>query len=106
MILCIRLNAKWLRKKRLPITSGFTQAGVYARRQFCTEMNVCTPQEVQWKPPPREAAGTLYASGGQLGEVIKRIFDFVWVDNSARNLAAFDFAQFVNFVKKEYVNKL
>jgi len=36
-----------------------------ARRQFCANLNVITPQEVQWKPPLRQAAGTLSASGGQ-----------------------------------------
>ena len=46
-------------------TSGFTQAEVYARRQFCANLKVCTPQEVQWKPPLRQAATTLVASGGQ-----------------------------------------
>jgi hypothetical protein len=34
------------------------------RRQFCANLNVITPQEVQWKPPLRQAAGTLHASGG------------------------------------------
>ena len=44
--------------KRQQITSGFTQAGVYARRQFCADLEVyrppeplCTPACV--KPPPR-----------------------------------------------------
>ena len=27
-------------------TSGFTQAGVYARRQFCADIQVCSPQEL------------------------------------------------------------
>jgi len=35
-----------------------------ARRQFCGKLNVITPQEVQWKPPLRQAAGTLPASRG------------------------------------------
>jgi hypothetical protein len=34
------------------------------RRQFCGNLNVITPQQVQWKPPLRQAAGTLPASGG------------------------------------------
>jgi hypothetical protein len=38
------------------------------RRQFCAELDVITPQEVQWKPPLRQAAGTLGASGGQCSE--------------------------------------
>jgi len=36
----------------------------YARRQFCAKLNVITPQQVQWKPPLRQAAGTLWASLG------------------------------------------
>jgi len=28
------------------IKSGFTQAGVYARRQFCADYQVCSPQEL------------------------------------------------------------
>ena len=30
-----------------------------ARRQFCAKLHVITPQQVQWKPPLRQAAGTL-----------------------------------------------
>jgi hypothetical protein len=33
------------------------------RRQFCGKLNVTTPQQVQWKLPLRQAAGTLSASG-------------------------------------------
>jgi len=44
-------------------TSGFTQAGVYARRQFCADLEVCRPQELLWNPRLREAATTLHASG-------------------------------------------
>ena len=47
------------------LTSGFTQAGVYARRQFCTDIQVCRPQELLCTPRLREAATTLPASGGQ-----------------------------------------
>ena len=32
-----------------------------ARRQFCGKLHVITPQEVQWKPPLPQAAGTLAA---------------------------------------------
>jgi hypothetical protein len=32
------------------------------RRQFCGKLHVITPQQVQWKPPLRQAAGTLSAS--------------------------------------------
>jgi len=56
-------------KKDLLLTSGFTQAGVYARRQFCADIQVCSPQELLWNPRLREAATTLGASrrhrGGQ-----------------------------------------
>jgi hypothetical protein len=30
------------------------------RRQFCANLNVIPPQQVQWKPPLRQAAGTLW----------------------------------------------
>jgi len=36
-----------------------------ARRNGSVNLKVCTPQEVQWKPPLRQAATTLTASGGQ-----------------------------------------
>jgi len=32
-----------------------------ARRQFCANLNVIIPQQVQCKPPLRQAAGTLAA---------------------------------------------
>jgi len=32
-------------KKRQQLTSGFTQAGVYARRQFCGNLEVYHPPE-------------------------------------------------------------
>jgi len=52
-------------KKRQPITSGFTQAGVYARRQFCVDLEVCRPPEPLWNPPRlREAATTLSVTLG------------------------------------------
>ena len=35
-----------------------------ARRQFCADFTVITPQQVQWKPPLRQAAGSL---GAMLG---------------------------------------
>ena len=47
------------------LTSGFTQAGVYARRQFCGNLEVYRPPEPLWNPRLREAATTLNASGGQ-----------------------------------------
>ena len=35
----------------LPLTSGFTQAGVYARRQFCGNLEVYCPPEPLCPPP-------------------------------------------------------
>jgi len=49
------------------LTSGFTQAGVYARRQFCGNLEVYHPPETLWNPRLREAAPTLGASGRQRG---------------------------------------
>jgi len=51
--------------KALPTTSGFTQAGVYARRKFCADLEVYRPPEPLWNPRLREAATTLGVSGGQ-----------------------------------------
>jgi len=34
-----------INKNAQPLTSGFTQAGVYARRQFCADLEVCRPPE-------------------------------------------------------------
>jgi len=45
----------------LHTTSGFTQAGVYARRQFCADLEVYRPPELLWNPRLREAATTLAA---------------------------------------------
>ena len=50
------------KEKDQPITSGFTQAGVYARRNICANLQGSTPPEVQCKPPLRQAARTLYAT--------------------------------------------
>ena len=49
-------------------SKGLAQWRQLARRQFCANLHVTTPQEVQWKPPLRQAAGTLGASGRQRGE--------------------------------------
>jgi len=43
--------------KRQQLTSGFTQAGVYARRQFCADLEVYHPPKPLWNPRLREAAG-------------------------------------------------
>jgi hypothetical protein len=42
-----------------------------ARRKCSANLEVCLPQEVQCKPPLRQAAGTLHASGGQCSGKIK-----------------------------------
>ena len=47
--------------KELPITNGLAQWRQLSRRQFCVKLHVILPQEVQWKPPLRQAAGTLAA---------------------------------------------
>ena len=52
-------------QKKRQITSGFTQAGVYARRKFCADLEVYRPPEPLWNPRLREAATTLTASVGQ-----------------------------------------
>ena len=41
------------------LTSGFTQAGGDARRQFCGDLEVYRPPEPLWYPRLREAATTL-----------------------------------------------
>ena len=64
--------SKETEKKALRLTSGFTQAGVYSRRQFCADIQVCSPQELLWTPRLREAATTLTASGGQRVWTMKR----------------------------------
>ena len=51
--------------KRLHTTSGFTQAGVYSRRQFGADIQVCSPQELLCNPRLREAANTLPAIAGR-----------------------------------------
>jgi len=38
---------------------------VYARRQFCGDLEVCRPLEPLWNPRLREAATTLQAMPGQ-----------------------------------------
>ena len=43
----------------------FGAMAAVARRQFCAKLNVITPQEIQCKPPLRQAAGTLLAMAGQ-----------------------------------------
>jgi len=55
----------YLRKiKRMNNTAANGRFGAMAavpRRQFCANLHVILPQQVQWKPPLRQAAGTLQA---------------------------------------------
>jgi len=44
--------------KHLQPTSGFARAGVYARPNFCSDFQACSPLKPLWapalaKPPPR-----------------------------------------------------
>ena len=61
-----------INKKGRRLTSGFTQAGVYARRQFCADLEVYRPPEPLWNPRLREAATTLEAMRGQRSAIGKR----------------------------------
>ena len=51
--------------KRQQLASGFTQAGVYSRRQFCADLEAHRPPEPLWNPRLREAATTLGAMAGR-----------------------------------------
>jgi hypothetical protein len=44
------------------------------RRQFCGKLNVIIPQQVQWKPPLRQAAGTLAAMRATVRCEMKKIW--------------------------------
>jgi len=65
------LNEHNIKKMGERLTSGFTQAGVYARRQFCADLEVCRPPELLWNPRLREAATTLSETDGKLSAVRK-----------------------------------
>ena len=46
----------------MPAYNGrFGAMAAVARRQFCGKLYVIPPLQVQWKPPLRQAAGTLAA---------------------------------------------
>jgi hypothetical protein len=47
------------------ITRRFGVMAALARRKFGGTLEVCLPPEVQWKPPLRQAAGTLCAMRAQ-----------------------------------------
>ena len=70
----IRLKRKVeVRGMLLLLTRGFTQAGVYSRRQFCGNLEVYRPPEPLWNPRLREAAATLAVMRGrQYSETMKR----------------------------------
>ena len=58
-------------RRKLRKTAGngrFGAMAAVARRQFCGNFNVIIPQQVQWKPRLRQAAGTLEAMRGQCVE--------------------------------------
>ena len=44
------------RHNALQPTSGFMQAGVYARRNICADLQMYRPPEPLWNPRLREAA--------------------------------------------------
>ena len=45
------------------LNKRFGAMAAVTRRQFYANLHVITPQQVRWKPPLRQAAGTLYAMG-------------------------------------------
>ena len=55
----------YYRTKMPACNERFGVMAAEARRNGSANLKVCTPQEVQWKPPLRQAATTLSASGGQ-----------------------------------------
>ena len=61
------------KRNKLPLTSGFTQAGVYARRQFCADLEVYRPPEPLCTPRLREAASALAATSGQRTDNLKHL---------------------------------
>ena len=48
-----------MKMKRASHNGRFGAMAAVARRQFCAKLNVITPQQVQWKPPLRQAAGII-----------------------------------------------
>ena len=50
----------------------FGASGAVSRRKCSANLEVRTPQEQQWKPRLRQAAGTLSASRGQRSAIGKR----------------------------------
>jgi len=64
----MRKTETFIENKRQQLTSGFTQAGVYSRRQFCGNLEVYLPPEPLWNPRLREAAWALSASSEDVVE--------------------------------------
>jgi len=52
---------------------------VYARRQFCADIQVCSPQELLWNPRLREAATTLAAICGQCSTLKQELFEIKYL---------------------------
>jgi len=48
---------------------------VYARRQFCADLEVYRPPEPLWNPRLREAASTLAAICGQRSGTMKSVIE-------------------------------
>jgi len=67
------MNNEIIKTNKLLLTSGFTQAGVYARRQFCGDLEVYRPPEPLCNPRLREAATTLSVILGQCVSQPKRL---------------------------------
>jgi hypothetical protein len=60
----VEKGRKKVNGKPLHLTRRFGEMAAVARRKFSANLEVCRPPEVQWKPPLRQAAGTLCESGG------------------------------------------
>ena len=62
-----------IRKNARTANERFGVMAAEARRKGSANLKVCTPQEVQWKPPLRQAATTLAAIAGQRSRNIQNI---------------------------------
>ena len=58
-------NSEKRLSKKTAANERFGVMAAEARRKCSANLQVPAPQEVQWKPPLRQAATTLTASGGQ-----------------------------------------
>jgi len=66
-----RLKTKEMKRKTAS-NERFGVMAAVARRKCSGDLQLPAPQEVQWKPPLREAATTLAASSGQCSGKTKR----------------------------------